>query len=102
MLWQAALTQPDVEEYIAGCRCSELVGEIGADIDTVVEKLRQIHRVAHVSVRAMLKDAKLTQQAFSVRFCVPKRTVENWAAGVNQCPDYLRLLFAMQLGLISK
>lgn len=99
-LWQDALAQPDCELYIAEYGYPDWFGEISEDTDKVVSTLTAIHNVAHMSVREMLKEAKLTQNAFSVKFCIPLRTVENWAAEVNKCPDYTRLLIARQLELL--
>ena len=31
----------------------------------------------------------LTQEAFGRRYGIPKRTVQNWEAGVNECPAYV-------------
>ena len=99
-LWRDALKQPSLEMYIGEYGCPDRFDEIGENLDEVVSTLTKIHKVAHMSVREMLKEAKLTQNAFAVKFCIPLRTVENWSAEVNKCPDYTRLLLARQLHLL--
>lgn len=34
----------------------------------------------------------LSQQAFSDKYKIPKRTIENWEGGKRKCPDYVRQL----------
>ena len=99
-LWQDALSQPDCELYIAEYGYPDWFDEISEDVNEAVSTLSAIHRVANMSVREMLSESGLTQSAFAVKFCIPLRTVENWAAEVNKCPDYTRLLIARQLELL--
>lgn len=39
----------------------------------------------------------MSQREYAEYFGVPKRTVENWEAGVNKCPDYLLDLMKYKL-----
>lgn len=34
----------------------------------------------------------LSQQAFSDKYKIPKRTIENWESEKRKCPDYVRQL----------
>lgn len=100
-LWQDALSQPDEDMYIAEFGWPEYFDEIG-DTDEVIRTLRDIHRIAHMRFKEILQTAELTQQEFAEKFCIPKRTVENWSIkGENgrKCPDWLRLMFCKQLGI---
>ena len=98
-LWRDALAQPNLEIYIGEYGYPYWFDEISEDVNEVVSTLTAIHRVAHMTVREMIKSSGLTQAAFAVKFCIPLRTVENWAMGLRQCPDYTRLLLARQLNL---
>lgn len=40
-------------------------------------------------ILAIRKSTGLTQEAFGRRYGIPKRTVQNWEAGVNECPAYV-------------
>lgn len=40
-------------------------------------------------IKALRKSAQLTQKALSELLNIPKRTIENWEAGVNEPPEYL-------------
>ena len=47
------------------------------------------------TVRALRQKAGLTQAAFAALYEIPKRTLENWEAGVRTPPPYVvRLLEA--------
>lgn len=39
----------------------------------------------------------MTQQQFGDYFGIPKRTIQNWEAGVNKCPEYLLHLMEYKL-----
>lgn len=41
----------------------------------------------------------LTQSECARRFCIPLRTVQNWAGGERSCPLYLRLMMAEIMGI---
>lgn len=100
-LWQDALAQPDKEMYIAEYGDPEWFDEISTDLDEVIKCLSSIHDVAHMSIKDILSRSGLTQAAFAVRFCIPLRTVENWATEKRECKDYDRLMFARLLGLLG-
>ena len=63
---------------------------------------KSIHSQQYATLQTLLRQARsaagLTQAAFCVRFCIPKRTLENWEGGQSKCPDYLRLLLAQAVG----
>lgn len=99
-LWLDALEQPNLEMYIGEYGYPDWFDEISKNADEVISTLTAIHHVAHLSIKDMLKEANLTHGAFAVKFCIPLRTVENWSAEVNKCPDYTRLLIARQLGFL--
>lgn len=100
-LWFDALAQPDRDLYIAEYGFPDWFDYIGSDLDTVVSVLDSIHSVAHMSIKDMIARAGLSQAKFALRFCIPRRTVENWCMGVNKCPDYDRLAFAFILGILD-
>ena len=65
-------------------------------------QLGQLWDAAHLTVKAIRAATGLSQAAFAQRFCIPRRTVENWEAGTNTCPVYVRLLLAQAVGLYEK
>ena len=90
------------------------IGEIGfpdwlADIygdntDALLSDLQNIYSVANMSTLDIRKAAGLTQEKFSQRFLIPRRTIENWESRSpqrNEPPHYLRLLMAESLGLVT-
>lgn len=58
--------------------------------------------VAHATIRDIRTYTGLTQAAFSTRYCIPRRTIEEWEAGRRTCPNYLRLLLAQAAGMYSR
>lgn len=64
-----------------------------------LDMLGQLWDVAHLTIRDIRQHTGLSQAAFATRYCIPRRTVENWESGTSSCPDYLRLLLARDVGL---
>jgi DNA-binding transcriptional regulator YiaG len=50
-----------------------------------------------MSVKELRKASGMTQQQFGDYFGIPKRTIQNWEAGVNKCPEYLLRLMEYKL-----
>lgn len=100
-LWLDALEQPNRDMYIGEYGYPDWFDEISTDAGEVVRILGSIHDVAHMSVKDIISRAGLSQAKFAVKFCIPKRTVEQWAAGERKCADYLRLLLCRQLGFME-
>lgn len=67
----------------------------------LMDTLRSIYTAVHRTIREIIEASGLSQAAFARRYCIPKRTVENWCSGVNDCPLYTRLLFQESLGLLQ-
>lgn len=103
-LWTEALTSEDRASYVSDWCLSSIWGdgEDAAVPDTRPEELGKLWDAAHLSVRAIRESTGLTQAAFAQRFCLPKRTLENWEGGQRSCPDYVRLLLAQSAGAYSK
>lgn len=103
-VWGAALTAPNRDAFVSDWAMSSIWGD-KEDAEIPVERidaLAGLWTAAHMSVREIRAHTGLSQAAFAVRFCIPKRTIENWEAGSRQCPDYLRLLLAEETGAYSR
>ena len=50
-----------------------------------------------MTFKELRKQSGMTQQQFADYFGIPKRTIENWEAGVNKCPKYLLDLMKYKL-----
>lgn len=103
-LWSASLDSGDRDTYISDWALSSIWGDSpDADIPTErVEMLSRLWGVAHLSVRDIRAHTGLSQATFAVRYCIPRRTIENWESGDRQCPDYLRLLLAQATGIYTR
>lgn len=99
-LWKDALAQPQKELYIAEYGYPDWFDEIGGDVTEIVQVLENIYDVARMSVREIIAHTGLTQAGFSAKFCIPLRTIENWATEKRDCPDYVRLMMCRELGIL--
>ena len=99
-LYKDAAAQPDRELFIAEYGSPEWFDDISQDINDVIGVLNNIHYVANLPMKDLIKSFG-TQQAFADRFCVPKRTVENWGEEKNNCPAYTKLMIAEILGILK-
>lgn len=94
----------DRDAYISDIALSTIWADgPGDDIPAErIEKLGAIWDAAHRSVREIAAAAGLSQRKLAERFCIPYRTVENWCGGVNNCPDYTRLMMQECLDLLRR
>lgn len=65
------------------------------------EQLRTLWHVANDPFKDMLERMGLNQTQCATRFCIPLRTVQNWAGEINACPPYTRLMMAEASGIIK-
>lgn len=100
LLWSEALASDDCEAFVSDWALSSIWGD-DPESDIPGDRayqLDELWRAAHMSIRGIRDAVGLTQAAFCTRFCIPKRTLENWEGGQSKCPDYLRLLLAQAVG----
>lgn len=100
-LWRDALAQPNKELYITEYGYPDWFDEISTDSSEVLQILENIHEVAHMTIRNIISKTGLTQAAFAIKFCIPLRTVEDWATNKRKCADYIRLMLAKSIGLLN-
>jgi DNA-binding transcriptional regulator YiaG len=50
-----------------------------------------------MTFKELRRASGMNQQGFADYFGIPKRTIENWEAGVNKCPEYLLDLMKYKL-----
>ena len=99
-LYKDAAAQPDRELFIAEYGYPDWFDEISPKIGEVIDILSNIHYVANLPMRDLIKTYG-SQQKFADRFCIPRRTVENWAMGSRPCPAYTKLMFAEILDVLK-
>lgn len=103
-LFGAALAAPDRDAFVSDWSLSSVWGD--AETDEVpavrIAMLGELWDAAHMSVREIRSLTGLTQAAFCARFCIPKRTLENWEGGKRSCPDYVRLMLAELSGAYTR
>nr|DAU55005.1 MAG TPA: putative transcriptional regulator [Caudoviricetes sp.] len=101
VLWAEALASADRDAFISDAALSSIWGDApdAAIPDDRLQQLGQLWDAAHLTVKEIRAATGLSQAAFAQRFCIPRRTVENWESGTNTCPAYVRLLLAQAVGL---
>ena len=48
-------------------------------------------------IRSLRKKLKMTQKQMADEMGIPKRTIENWEAGVRSCPEWAERLVVAEL-----
>ena len=93
----------DLDAYVSDLALSSMWGDAEeADIPAVrIDQLRAIYAAVNRPVRAIVTASGLSQAAFAEKYCIPKRTVEDWCRGVAKCPLYTRLLLQRAEGLLK-
>ena len=100
-LWNDELSQPNKELYISEYGYPDWFDTISENLEIICIILSNIHDVAHMNVKNIIKHSEMTQNQFATHFCINLRTVERWCSGERKCPDYLRLLFCKDLGILN-
>lgn len=66
-----------------------------------LENLRSIYTAATRTPKEIVSLSGLSQAAFAERWCIPRRTVEDWCRGIAKCPLYTRLLMQQGMGIFT-
>lgn len=66
-----------------------------------ITEIGDVWDVAHLTICDIRQYTGLSQAKFATRFCIPRRSIEDWESGARHCPDYLRLLLAQAVGLYN-
>lgn len=105
LLWSEALASSDRDTYISEWATSSIFAPDpdapGPDYEALTEQLGSIWDVAHMTVAQIRATTGLTQGDFAERFCLSRRTVEDWESR-NKCPNHIRLMMAEILGIIKR
>lgn len=103
-LFTAALGDGNREAFVSDWAPSPIWGDPeGAEIPAArIDELGELWDAAHLTIRDIRVHAGLTQAAFTERFLIPRRTIENWEGGKRECPAYLRLMLAELSGAYTR
>lgn len=66
----------------------------------LADQLRTLWHVANDSFKALLERMGLNQTQCATRFCIPLRTVQDWASRKSSASPYIRLMMAELTGLV--
>ena len=89
--------------YVSDLSLSSIWGDDAGRPETA-ESIGAIWDAYHMSVKELRATTGLSQAAFTRRFLIPRRTLENWESTKvsNECPLYIRMLIADSLGLLPE
>lgn len=74
----------------------------GQEVDMALfEQLRVLWHVANDPFKSLLGRMGLKQTECSTRFCIPLRTVQDWAGERRTPPPYVRLMMAEAVGIVK-
>lgn len=103
-LFGDAIASPDRDAFVSDWSLSSVWGD-APDADIPADRIDTLARLwdaAHLTIRDIRQHTGLSQATFATRYCIPTRTLEDWERGVRNCPNYLRLLLAKDVGLYQK
>lgn len=90
------------EAFVSDWALSSIWDDDGQDIpENRIAEISDIWDVAHLTICDIRQHTGLSQAKFATRFCIPRRSIEDWESGARKCPDYLRLLLAQTVGLYN-
>ena len=100
-----AVKYTDRDAYVSDYSLSSIWGDADGAADIPPERIELVAKmwdICNLSLRDIRAAAGLTQAAFSRRFLIPTRTVEDWEASRRECTIYLRLFLAEAVGLFRR
>lgn len=103
-LFDGAANEPDEDMFVAEWS-SDIIfypdpEDAGPPPEEVAATLQHIWETAHASIGDIRAATGMTQVQFAKRFCVPRRTVEDWERRGTGA-GYIRLMMAEALGLLK-
>ena len=100
-----AVKYTDRDAYISDYSLSSIWGDADGAADIPPERIELVAKmwdICHLSPKDIRAAAGLTQAAFSQRFLISTRAIEQWEGGQRECRLYLRLLLAEAVGLFRR
>lgn len=74
----------------------------GQEVDMeIFQQLRILWHVYNAPFKDLLERMNLNQTQCSIRFCIPLRTVQDWAGERRTPPPYVRLMMAELTGIVG-
>lgn len=91
----------DLDAYVSDLTLSTIWVDSDSPEVAARPDLRSIYTAVNRTPKEIVSASGLSQAAFAERYCIPKRTVEDWCRGVAKCPLYTRLLLQRAEGLLQ-
>ena len=101
----AAAENPDQIAFIFDWSTSLLWGNTSETDDIPESRIIQLNNIwcaAHMAFNEIRMAVNLTQEQFSKRYCIPKRSIENWEKETKTCTLALKLLLEKEVGVLVR
>lgn len=99
-LWKSALSNTDKETFVAAGRVSGIMQEISPSEECAAAFLEKLYVAAHINIKELAKSSGYTLASFSMKYCIPYRTLQGWVLDEARCPTYFRLALVKDLGFL--
>lgn len=102
-LYGEAVNYTDPDAFASDAALSLLdPDDPGQEADAALfEQMRTLWHVINDPFRSLLERMGLSQSGCSRRFCIPLRTIQDWAGNLHSSPPYIRLMMAEAVGLLD-
>ena len=98
-----AANYTDRDAYISDMALSSMWGDTPDEIPQErIDVLGQIWDAAHRTIRDIAAVRGTSVRQLAMRYAIPQRTAENWAAGTAEPPVYVLLLIQQAEGMLSR
>lgn len=107
ILWKAAETSVKIYEFIDSY--TSPLSETYIDFHKkyrleelqTIKMLESIYNAAHLSIKDIIEASGKKKAEIGYIFCINIRTLEDWCAGKNKSPSYVRLMMIRKFGLLN-
>lgn len=98
-IYSAALESTDRDAFASDWSLSSCFPEASDALKNfeICGHIWDLAHLTHLTVADVRAHTGLTQAAFSTRFCIPLRTLQNWE--YRSCPPYIVLMLAHLTGM---
>lgn len=68
--------------------------------ESAYDFLSEIYNKANITLKEIMDTLHLQNKDLVNTFCLSRRTVEEWKAGRNHCPDHIRLMILRHFNML--
>lgn len=105
-IWMAACAEPNVDLYIHTYCDRNSKDRIDFSKYNIFEAdsydlLTKVHNLANMTINDIINAANIKRTDLQYRFCIPKRTLQDWCYEKNVPAPYIKLMLLREYGLLN-